>query len=221
MTLSVTESESVACVEVVQNMMFAYRVLESMELKVKLPLVVEVDNKGAVDIANSWTATGRTRHIATRINFLRELKETCIVSVQWISSVIMAFDTFTRNLGGQDFYLHRDKYVRDDPSVRRIGAETISVPVGEGVGVCVHPRDAGAEHMQRTGPRISESPIGVSEGVTGGVSDRDETGDEHVASVVVAREGREHSHSSEEKSTLVEKIPIYFRKAKGTYYYFG
>jgi hypothetical protein len=74
-TLSVTEAEFVACVEVVQNMLFAYRVLESMELQVKLPMVVQVDNRGAVDLVNSWTPTGRTRHIATRINFLRELKE--------------------------------------------------------------------------------------------------------------------------------------------------
>jgi hypothetical protein len=72
--LSVTEAEFVAAVEVVQNMLFSWRVIESIGLKVKLPMIIEVDNKGAVDLANSWTATNRMKHIATRINFLREPK---------------------------------------------------------------------------------------------------------------------------------------------------
>jgi hypothetical protein len=91
-TLSVTEAEFVACVEVVQNMLFARRILESLELKVKMPMVVDVDNFGAVDLANSWTAAGHTRHTATRINLLRELKEQGLISVQWISSVNMKSD---------------------------------------------------------------------------------------------------------------------------------
>jgi hypothetical protein len=71
-TLSVTEAEFVAAVEVVVNMLFAWRVVESMGLKVQLPMRIEVDNKGAVDLANSWTATNRTRHIALTSDILRE-----------------------------------------------------------------------------------------------------------------------------------------------------
>jgi hypothetical protein len=115
--LSVTKAEFVAAVEVVQNMLFAWRVLVSLGLKVKLPMVIEVDNKGAVDLAYSWTATGRTRHIATRINFLRELKEQGLISINWISNVGMSSDIFTKNVGGKDLYKHRDVYVREDPSV--------------------------------------------------------------------------------------------------------
>jgi hypothetical protein len=103
-----TEAEFVAAVEVVQNMLVAWRVVESMGLKVKLPMSIEVDDKGAVDLANSWTATNRTRHIATRINFLRELKGEGVISVQWISSFLMSSDIFTKNVSGQDFKRHRD-----------------------------------------------------------------------------------------------------------------
>jgi hypothetical protein len=85
-TLSAKEAEFVAAVEVIQNMLFSWRVMASMGLKVELPMVIEVDNKGAVDLANSWTATGRTRHIAARINFVRELKEEGIIVVTWISN---------------------------------------------------------------------------------------------------------------------------------------
>jgi hypothetical protein len=37
--------------------------LESLGLKVKLPMVVEMDNQGAVYLANSWSVKSRTSHI--------------------------------------------------------------------------------------------------------------------------------------------------------------
>jgi hypothetical protein len=50
-------------------------ILESMELKMKLPMILEMDNKGAVDLANNWSIGGRTRHVDVRQCFLWELKE--------------------------------------------------------------------------------------------------------------------------------------------------
>jgi hypothetical protein len=56
--------------------------------------------KGAVDLANGWTANSRYRHIATRINFLRELREEHIISVYWITNKLMTSNIFTKNVGG-------------------------------------------------------------------------------------------------------------------------
>jgi hypothetical protein len=50
------------------------RVLESIRLKVKKPMILQIDNKGAVDIANNWSIGGRTQHIEVRQYFLRDLK---------------------------------------------------------------------------------------------------------------------------------------------------
>jgi hypothetical protein len=83
--LSVTESEYIEATECAQDMLFAMRVMNEMQLKVKLPMVLEVDNQGAVDIANNWSSTGRTRHMDVRLKFLRELKEADILHVTWIS----------------------------------------------------------------------------------------------------------------------------------------
>ena len=113
-TLSVTEAEFVAAVDCVQDMLFTMRVVESMGLKVKLPMILEVDNKGAVDLANSWTSAGRTRHVATRINFLRELKEQGLIHVKWLSSDYMSSDIFTKNTNGPDFKKHIKKFVGED-----------------------------------------------------------------------------------------------------------
>jgi hypothetical protein len=58
-TLSVTEVEIAAGVMVAQDMLYIYWLLESLELEVELPMVLKMDNSGAVDIANSWSAGGR------------------------------------------------------------------------------------------------------------------------------------------------------------------
>lgn len=45
-----TEAESAAGVMVVQDMLYVYRLLESMDLSVELPMLLEMDNKGAVNL---------------------------------------------------------------------------------------------------------------------------------------------------------------------------
>ena len=48
---------------VAQDMLYVYRLLESIGLSVELPMLLEIDNKGAVDLANNWSMGGRTRHV--------------------------------------------------------------------------------------------------------------------------------------------------------------
>ena len=110
--MSVTEAELIAAVECAQDMLFAKQVLESMGLKVKTPMILKVDNKGAVDLANNWSSAGRTRHVAVRVNFLRELKEQGDLLVEWIPNKNMSSDIFTKNVGGADFHRHSSVYVR-------------------------------------------------------------------------------------------------------------
>jgi hypothetical protein len=73
--LSVCEAEQTAGVLCAQDMLYVWHILESMGLKVKLPMILEMDNKGAVDLANNWSIVGRTRHVDVRQCFLWELKE--------------------------------------------------------------------------------------------------------------------------------------------------
>jgi hypothetical protein len=49
--------------------------MEALGLKVELPMVLEMDNKGAVYLANNWSVGGRTRHVDVKSHFLRELKD--------------------------------------------------------------------------------------------------------------------------------------------------
>jgi hypothetical protein len=74
-TLSVTEAETGGGVTTAQDMVYIYRLFTSLGLKVELPMVLEMDNKGAVDLANNWSVGGRTRHMDVRQHYLRELKD--------------------------------------------------------------------------------------------------------------------------------------------------
>ena len=84
-------------------MLFARQIILSMGLKVKLPMLLEMDNKGGKDIINSWAVGGRTRHIDVRMFFLRELKEEGILKCNWISTDDNSSDLFTKNLDGPTF----------------------------------------------------------------------------------------------------------------------
>jgi hypothetical protein len=112
--LSVTEAELIAATSNAQDMMYVKRLLESMSLRVKLPMILEVDNKGAVDLINNYSVGGRTRHMETRQYYLHELKEKNIMVVKWKAGAENSSDMFTKNLHKKEFNKHAAVYVGVD-----------------------------------------------------------------------------------------------------------
>ena len=55
-------------------MLFVMSILNIMGLKVKLPMKLEIDNKGAKYITHNWSVGGILRHIEVNSIFLIELK---------------------------------------------------------------------------------------------------------------------------------------------------
>ena len=53
--ISITESEVEAGVGTAQDILYTKNVIESTKLKVKLPMKLCIDNKGAVQTANNWS----------------------------------------------------------------------------------------------------------------------------------------------------------------------
>ena len=110
-TLSVTEAETVAATQCAQDMLFVMRVIESMGLKVKKPMILEVDNKGAIDLSHHWSVGGRTRHDGVF---------RAVITLKWIPTDENSADLFTKNLAGPAFIKHVmtycgvDEYGKDD-----------------------------------------------------------------------------------------------------------
>jgi hypothetical protein len=108
-----------------------------MGLKVKKPMVLKIDNKGAKDLAHNWSIGGRTRHITTKINFLHELKEQGLLIVCWIPTSANTSDLFTKNLNGPDFEWQTAYYVGIDEYMKNKQPKKHEVTQGENVGNCV------------------------------------------------------------------------------------
>jgi hypothetical protein len=123
-----------AAKECVQDMLFGMHLLESMGLKVKKPMVLEVDNKGTKDLAHNWSVGGRTRHIATKISFLRELKEEGTIIVKWIPTTNNTSDLFNKNLGGSAFEWQTSYYVGEDEYMNNMNKKNNDNAQGENVG---------------------------------------------------------------------------------------
>ena len=117
--LSVTEAELYSAVLCAQDMLYEMRILNSMGLKVRLPMKLFIDNSGAHDICHNWSCGGRTRHVEVKQYFLRELKEGGLIDVVYVKGEKQRSDIFTKNLPRPTFeeharwYVGRDEYMRD------------------------------------------------------------------------------------------------------------
>jgi hypothetical protein len=90
------------------------RVLESIGFKVKKPMILYNDNKGAVDLVNNCSVGGWTCHIEARQHFLRELKEEGVIITVWCSGDVMSSNLFTKNLERPLFERHAETFCRKD-----------------------------------------------------------------------------------------------------------
>ena len=61
-----------------------YHLLELMELKVELLMILEMENSGAVDIANSLSVGSRTHQVDVHNYFLHELKDQGLLIIRHI-----------------------------------------------------------------------------------------------------------------------------------------
>ena len=109
--LLVTEAELFAAIQCAQDMLFIMRVLHSLGLKVWLPMLLFVDNKGTKDICNGWSNEDCTHHIEVKQYFLHDLKEAGLISVVWQAGHDMPSNLFTKNLSGPLFNNHKQKFV--------------------------------------------------------------------------------------------------------------
>ena len=74
-TLYSTEAEYVGVSELAKEILFVKQVLEEMGIELEYPIVIEMDNVGAIYMANNHTTSQRTKHVDTRYHFVRNYVE--------------------------------------------------------------------------------------------------------------------------------------------------
>ena len=110
-TLSSSEAEYVAISEVCAEVVFLKQVLEFLGVKLDLPIIVRVDNVGAIYLANNAVSGPRMKHVDIRYHFVRDLIEEGTIEISFVKSEENDSDVFTKNLGEELFKKHINKYM--------------------------------------------------------------------------------------------------------------
>ena len=112
-TLSSTEAEYFASSAAAKELMCIHNLLIGMNIinDVKLPLILRVDNTGAIYLANNHTTSPRTKHIDIRTHYFRQLIESGILKIVFIKSEDNDADIYTKNVSEELFHKHVDKTI--------------------------------------------------------------------------------------------------------------
>ena len=104
-------------------------------------MTLEMDNSGAVDIANSWSVGGRTWHVDLWNYILCELKNQGLLIIKHFAGDDNDADIFTKNVMSAVFNrqvplymgLHEYVQVQDRASSREAVSDKNSLNLGAGV----------------------------------------------------------------------------------------
>ena len=82
--------------------------LWSMEIKVTLPIKIQVNNVGAIWLANN---SRRTKHVDLRAHFVRDMIKDQVIEINFVKSAENDSDIMTKNQQGQHYMYAKSKLV--------------------------------------------------------------------------------------------------------------
>ena len=77
-----------------------------MKIKVKLPVIVRVDNVGAIFMGSNVTTSSQKSHIDCRTKYVRECQEDGVVKIIFVKSESNISDIMTKNVQGDLYDKH-------------------------------------------------------------------------------------------------------------------
>ena len=112
--LSSSEAEYISISEVTKDVLFIKQVLEFLEQDIKYPIIVRVDNIGAIYMAENNMSNNQTKHVNTRYHFVREIIADGTMKIEFVRSEDNDSDIFTKNLTRVLFIKHSNKFMDYD-----------------------------------------------------------------------------------------------------------
>ncbi len=109
--LSSTEAEYIGVSEVVKELKFVIQLLETIDIKIELPIKVQVDNVGAMWLANNYSSGERTRYIDIRAHFVKGFVVDGVIELIFVMSQHNDSDLFTKNLPSAAYQRHSAKLI--------------------------------------------------------------------------------------------------------------
>jgi hypothetical protein len=111
-SLSSSEAEYYALSEAAKEIKFVVQILLSMGIPVKIPVIVRVDNMGAIFMSENASASSRTKHVDTRYHFVREYVEDGFIRIVFVRTANNVSDSFTKNVTGDVYDAHTKRICR-------------------------------------------------------------------------------------------------------------
>jgi len=91
--------------------------MQSIGISVKLPIIVRVDNVGAIFMAENLTTSQRTKHVDIRYHFVREFVEDGFIRIIFVRTKKNRADIFTKNVSGPTHDEHSGEFVATKESL--------------------------------------------------------------------------------------------------------
>ena len=108
---SSSEAEYIALSEAAKEVKFVYQLLQSMGVQVKLPIVIRVDNIGAIFMSENVAVSQRTKHVDVRYRFVQEFVFDNFIKVIFVRANDNDADIFTKNISGELHDRHAKKMI--------------------------------------------------------------------------------------------------------------
>ena len=121
--LSSTEAEYYATAEAAKEIKFIVHVLETLNIPFKKPIIVHIDNVGAIFVAENPSATKHTRHIDARYHFVREYIIDGTIKIIFVTSKDNKADIFTKNVNSEIFEEHNKDFIVNREVIELTSAE--------------------------------------------------------------------------------------------------
>ena len=112
-SLSSAEAEFYACAEAVKEVPFTVQLLRFLDIKVKTPVEVRVDNVGAIYMSQNQASSTRTRHMDTRWFYVNDMQDEEMIVIKFVRSEDNVSDVATKNVTADTMRKHIDTITAD------------------------------------------------------------------------------------------------------------
>ena len=95
--------------EICCEILFVKMILEFLGEKIEYPITVYCDNVGAIYLAYNAKISTRTKHVDTRIHFVRHYVQDGTIKIKFVRSEDNDADNFTKNTTASTYEKHTSK----------------------------------------------------------------------------------------------------------------
>jgi hypothetical protein len=110
------EAKYVGISEAIKELKFIYYLLCDLHIKINLPILVKMDNIGAIFMSENASTSFRTQHVDTRYHFVQEFIKDGFIKIEFVRSAENDSDLFTKNIN-QELYEKQTKKFLEDSEV--------------------------------------------------------------------------------------------------------